>query len=141
VLCLSDTWSIHAYASRSPAPPTEPVGELQAALDARGGCARGTRIWVTEAGAGAPHPGTPRPAIVADEVAGCRALAAQLLRWYRDRRVDAVFQYSFREDPAFPVGMIGADLSHLYPSYRLWLAWSRLRAAGQPPPTPAAACG
>jgi hypothetical protein len=68
------------------------------------------------------------------------ALASELLRWSRDPRVGAVFQYTFREDPAFPVGLIGAELSHLYPTYRLWLAWSRSRAAGQPPPAPAAGC-
>ena len=141
VLCLSDVWAIHAYASRGAAAPSvDPVQALETALDARGGCGRSARIWVTEAGAGAPHPGSPRPAVAADAQAGCRALATQLLRWYRDPRVGAVFQYSFREDPAFPVGLIGAELAHVYPSYRLWLAWSRLRADGQPPPPPAAGC-
>jgi hypothetical protein len=141
VVCLSDVWSIHAYAARGAAAPrADPVADLEAALNARGACGRSARIWVTEAGAGAPHPGSPRPAGAADEQAGCRAMAVQLIRWYRDPRVGAVFQYTFREDPAFPVGLIGAELSHLYPTYRLWLAWSRLRAAGQPPPTPAAGC-
>jgi hypothetical protein len=67
-------------------------------------------------------------------------MAAQLLRWHRDPRVGAVFQYSFREDPAFPVGLIDAELSHLYSTYRLWLAFSRRRAAGEGPPSPAAGC-
>jgi hypothetical protein len=141
VLCLSDVWSLHAYASRAPfAPVRDPVDELEAALDARGGCARAARIWVTEAGAGAPHPGGPRPPGAADERAGCLALATQLLGWYRDARVGAVFQYSFREDPAFPVGLIDARLSRAYPAYEAWLAWARARASGGAPPAPADAC-
>jgi hypothetical protein len=139
VLCLSEVWSIHAYASPAKR-SADPVGALETALDARGACGRDARIWVTEAGAGASHPGWPRTAGAAEEEAGCLALAEQLTRWYRDSRVGAVFQYTFREDPAFPVGLVSADLSHLYPSYHLWLQWSRLRAAGEPPPTPAAVC-
>ncbi|MBA3808538.1 MAG: hypothetical protein H0X28_09130, partial [Solirubrobacterales bacterium] len=97
-------------------------------------------IWVTEAGAGAPHPGRARPSSRADELSGCEALAAQLLGWYRDSRVQAVFQYSFREDPAFPVGLESAALDHLYPSYRLLRAYAQARAARRLPPTPAAGC-
>jgi hypothetical protein len=67
-------------------------------------------------------------------------MAAQLIRWSRDPRVGAVFQYTFREDPAYPVGLVGAELDHLYPTYRLWAEWSRSRASGEPPPTPAT-CG
>jgi hypothetical protein len=141
VICLGQVWSVHAYASRAPdAPAPEAVGALEAALEERGGCGREAAIWVTEAGTGTPHPGDPRPAGPAEEEAGCLALAAQLLGWYSDPRVGAVLQYSFREDPAFPVGLVSADLSHLYPAYRLWLAYSRLRAAGEPPPSPAAGC-
>ena len=141
VLCLSDVWSLHAYASRAPfAPARDPVRELEAALDARGGCARAASIWVTEAGAGAPHPGGPRPPGTADARAGCLALGAQLLGWYRDPRVGAVFQYTFRDDPAFPVGLIDARLSRAYPAYQVWLSWARARASGGPPPAPASAC-
>jgi hypothetical protein len=141
VLCLGSVWSIHAYAARgASAPRVDPVEALEAALDARGGCAPSASLWVTEAGAGASHPGSPRPAGAAEEAAGCRALAEQLARWSRDPRVGAVFQYTFREDPAFPVGLVGAELAHVYPAYRLWLAFSRLREAGKPPPTPAAGC-
>jgi hypothetical protein len=141
VLCLGGVWAIHAYARHAPAPAsTDAVGALETALDARGGCTRAAGVWVTEAGAGAPHPGRPRPAGAADQQAGCRALAAQLQAWHADPRVGAVFQYTFREDPAFPVGLVSADLSQLYPTYRLWLAWSQRRLAGAPPPTPVAAC-
>jgi hypothetical protein len=140
VMCLGEVWSVHAYASVTSTPAVDPVSSLQAALDARGGCARGARIWVTETGAGAPHPGSPRRALAAGDQAGCRALGAQLRRWYRDPRVGAVFPYTFREDPAYPVGLIGPELSRPYPTYRLWLAWSRLRAAGEQPPSPVAGC-
>jgi hypothetical protein len=141
VVCLSEVWSIHAYASdESATPAADPVKALERALDARGPCGRGARIWVTEAGAGARHPGSPRPPGAAAEQAGCEALAEQLLAWYRDRRIGAVLQYTFRDDPAYPVGLISSDLSHLYATYRLWLTWARRRGAGQPPPAGDAAC-
>jgi hypothetical protein len=141
VVCLSEVWSIHVYASAGPARPSaDPVAALEQALDARGQCGRSARIWVTEAGAGARHPGSPRPPGAAAEQAGCVALGEQLMKWYRDSRVDAVFQYTFREDPAFPVGLVSPDLAHAYPTYRLWLAWARSRAAGAPPPAPDVAC-
>jgi hypothetical protein len=141
VLCLSDVWSIHAYAVTG-TQSSDPVEALQAALDARGGCARQARIWVTEAGAGASHPGLPRPAGVSEERAGCARLAEQLSRWSRDPRVGAVFQYSFREDPAFPVGLLSADMSHVYPAYELWLSYARAREEGdgQAFTPPAQAC-
>jgi hypothetical protein len=139
VSCLADAWSIHAYASRGHfAPARDPVGVLEAALDAGGGCTRGARVWVTEAGSGAPHPGDPRPASVADERAACLALAGQLSAWSHDSRVGAVFQYTFRDDPAFPVGLADAALSHTYSTYGLWLAWLGARAAE--PATAGAAC-
>ena len=141
VICLGDTWSIHAYAARAKgAPRLDPVAVLEAALDARGGCGRRASIWITEAGAGAPHPGRPRPPGIDDERAGCETLAVQLDRWASDPRVQAVFQYSFREDPAFPVGLLSADLSHVYPAYRLWLLYVRASAQGKPPPPAAALC-
>ena len=140
VICSSDVWSIHAYASHGAFAHPDPIASLEEALNARGGCARDARIWVTETGSGSSQPGSPRTALAADEQAGCRAMAAQLIRWSRDPRVGAVFQYTFREDPAYPVGLVGAELSHMYPSYRLWLTWSRRKAAGEAPPTPATGC-
>ena len=139
VICLGAVWSVHAYAA--PAPSfADPVAALEAALGARGGCGRSASIWVTETGAGAHHPGAPRHGGSSEERAGCEALAEQLIRWSRDPRVGAVFQYTFRDDPAFPVGLVSADLSHPYRSYHLWLEWSRLRAAGEPPPLPGVGC-
>ncbi len=141
VFCLGAAWSIHAYAARhADATRLAAVSALEQALATRGACARDAPIWVTEAGAGAPHPGRPRPPGGADELAGCQELARQLLGWYRDPRVAAVFQYSFREDPAFPVGLESADLTHIYPAYRMWHNYTQARMRDQPPPPPASAC-
>lgn len=141
VLCLGTTWSVHAYARRgASADAAGPVGELEAALSGRGGCAGAARLWVTETGAGAPHAGNQRPAGAQDQRAGCRALAVSLLRWYRDPRVDAVFQYTFREDNLFPVGLADPSLTRLYPSYWLLRAWGGTRAPDAPPPTLPAQC-
>jgi hypothetical protein len=141
VICLGAVWSIHAYAARhGHGPPLEAAAALERALAARGGCGRSAPIWITEAGAGAAHPGRARLPGSADELAGCEALATQLRGWARDPRVQAVFQYSFREDTAFPVGLISADLGHLYPAYRLLRAYARARARGAPPAAASAGC-
>jgi len=141
VLCLGHEWSIHAYAARhGHSPALDPVELLQHALQARAGCAANARIWVTEAGAGARHPGRPRPPGEADEREGCSELAEQVKRWSENPRVDAVLQYTFREDPAFPVGLLSADLSHTLPAYRFWLLYTRASAQGKPAPPGAAAC-
>lgn len=141
VVCSSEEWSLHSYATWGPgAAVLDPVGSLETALDARGGCARAARIWVTEAGAGARHPGQPRPPGMIEAQAGCLSLARQLLAWSRDPRVTAVLQYSFRDDPAFPVGLADARLDRLYPAYVLWLAWQHSRESGAAVPPASAAC-
>lgn len=141
VLCLGSAWAIHAYATWGKArSEPDPVGELARALDARGSCAAGAPIWVTETGAGAQRPGRPRPAGEAVERAACEALGTQLRRWSQTPRVGAIFQYSFREDPAYPVGLVSADLQHTYPAYRLWLAYARARARHAPPPPTSSSC-
>lgn len=141
VACLGTVWSVHAYASYGAgAGGAEPVQALQSALEARGGCGSHAQIWVTEAGAGAPHAGQQRPLGAGAEAEGCEALAAQLARWYADPRLGAVFQYTFREDPDFQVGLVSASLDHVYPAYGLWLQYSLRRRAGQPSPTAGRAC-
>jgi hypothetical protein len=142
VLCLADVWSVHSYAARAPftAAP-DAVGQLEQALARRGGCARRPPIWVTEAGAGAPHPGAPWTATAGEESASCAALSQQLLKWSTDSRVRAVFQYSFRDDPAFPVGLVDAQLLGVHRVYRLWLAWRRALTGKGPLSPVAGACG
>jgi len=130
VLCMSRDWSVHDYAAygrRAAAGAGDPVAQLEHALDARGGCAAGARVWVTEAGAGAPAPGRARGRVASQERAGCGALSSQLARWRSDPRVAAVLQYTFREDPAYPVGLAEPDLARLYPAFGLWLAFSAAR--------------
>lgn len=138
VICLGETWSLHVYVTYAGVPaPVDPLGALEAALDGRGPCGRRAQIWITETGVGAPDPGRGKPPGATDERASCRALAAQLVRWYADRRLRTIIQYTFREDPDYPVGLISADLLHVYPVYYLWLAWSgALATGGSPPPLP-----
>jgi hypothetical protein len=113
------------------------VGELERALHRRP-CTRDKEIRVTETGVGAPHAGDDRPRSAAFERDACRAMGEQLDRWNRDTRVSVAVQYTFRDDPAFPVGLADPPLQHTYPSYDLWLAWGGARNPGDPaPPVPA----
>ena len=142
VLCLSGTWAVHAYAARAPhGAQGDPVAALATALDRRGGCGASARIWVTESGAGAPEPGRARVGGQAEESGDCEALATQLLDWREDSRVAAVFQYEFRDDPAFPVGLAAADLAGTNADYRLWLALQTRSAEALEMSSPSALCG
>jgi hypothetical protein len=127
-LCLSDVWAIHAYArfGGHSADP-QPVGALERAIDARGACGRAASVWITETGVGGPDPGRRRGGEPGEEHEGCIALAREVVGWSHDPRVAAILQYSFREDPAFPVGLLSADLSRVYPAYNLWLSYTRAR--------------
>jgi hypothetical protein len=123
VACASRTWSQHAYAVLDPRPADgDPVAALEQALDARR-CTAGAHIWVTETGVGGPRPGADRPTDPASLQTQCDAMAQLLARWADDPRVDAAFQYTFREDPAYPVGLADAGLTRLYPTYDLWRAY------------------
>jgi hypothetical protein len=140
-ICLSDTWSIHLYASYGAAASSaQPLAALEQALDARGGCGARARVWITEAGVGAPRAGERREASAASEREGCLALAAQLASWIADNRVETIMQYTFRDDPAYPVGLLSADLTRLYPAYRVWLLYTRARTQGQSLPPAATLC-
>lgn len=142
VLCLADVWSVHSYAARPPFAATpDAVAELEQALAMRGGCPLNAPIWVTETGSGAAHPGDSWTATSSEESASCAALSQQLLNWSVDSRVRAVFQYSFRDDPAFPVGLVDAQLLGLHRVYRLWLAWRQALTANAPPPSTQSVCG
>ena len=144
VLCLGSAWSVHAYAryraggGSGPAGGlgggADPVAAFEEALRRRGGCAASAPVWITETGAGAPHPGAVASVSSEQQLQACRALAGNLQRWSADPRVAAVLQYSFRDDPAFPVGLLSADLRSLHPVYALWLSLARPRATGAPVP-------
>jgi hypothetical protein len=139
VACASRTWSQHDYAQVTPDPSKpDPVVALEQALDARP-CTKGAHIWVTETGVGGDDPGGLRPIDDASLRAQCRAQHLALLRWADDPRVDAAFQYTFREDTAYPVGLADANLTRVYPTYDLWAAWGA-RGPTDPPPTLPQAC-
>jgi hypothetical protein len=140
VVCNAGVFAQHAYSKRGDA-ADDPgaVGALEGVLDRRA-CTRGKPIWVTESGVGGPHVGDERS--VRDEKirADCQALNVTLRRWNRDPRVDAVFQYTFRDDPVFPVGLVDAKLSKAWPAYDLFKAWGGDRKPDGPAPTPPQDC-
>ncbi len=139
VLCLSSTWALHVYISPAAAARAAlaPVDALLGALRARGGCGASERVWITETGTGALHPGSPRLGSPTEELSGCRAMAQALSLWRSDPAVDVVLQYTFRDDTLFPVGLADAGLTRLYPTYGLLRAFS----AGTPDVALAGACG
>lgn len=133
IACAGDVWAQHQYAERDEergrlesGDAADAVAELRRTLDARP-CTRGKPIWVTETGVGGAHVGAKRSREPAELRADCRALERSLRRWQRDPRVDAAFQYSLREDVAFPVGVFDTELRQAYPVYELW----RSAAAGR----------
>ena len=134
VVCASDIFAQHVYAGDTDTRPA-----VEAALDARR-CPRRHRIWITETGVGGRRPGGPRPTDPSSLRAQCRQMDGLLRRWYRDPRVEAAFQYSFREDDLFPVGLVDATLARVYPTYELWRSWGGGRRPGDPPPTLPGAC-
>jgi Glycosyl hydrolase catalytic core len=140
VLCNADVFAQHAYAKRSDAAAdTGAVGELERVLDGHP-CARDKPIWVTETGVGGPHVGDERSPDDKSVRADCQALAVTLRRWKRDPRVDAAFQYTFRDDPVFPVGLADAKLTKEWPAYHLFKAWAGSRKPDDPSPRSPAAC-
>ena len=130
VICRPGPWGQHTFVGergrRGEEPETaDPRTAANIALvDAidrvlrRRGCPK--PIWITETGS-FDH--------------GCEAIAAALADWARDPRVDAAFQYTFREDPQFPEGLADTGLSETYPAYE---AWRAAAAPGGPPARPCA---
>ncbi|MBJ7331551.1 MAG: hypothetical protein JHC95_16780 [Solirubrobacteraceae bacterium] len=133
VVCATTTWAQHLYVAQTDeaagpegdaplAGDADAAGspgllrDVLAALDRRG-CPRPHRLWLTETGVGGPRPGREAPT---DPAEACRAMAAALATWQADRRIAVAIQYSFREDPSFPVGLADAGLTTLYPAYAPW---------------------
>ena len=90
-----------------------------AALDAQG-CAQTKRLWIAETGTFDHR---------------CEGMAAALHAWAHDDRIDAAFQFTFREAHAFPVGLVSPSLTRTYRSHRAWFAF-----AGGPPQVPPSPC-
>jgi hypothetical protein len=140
VVCNAAVFAQHAYAQRGDsADDPGAVGALEQALDRRP-CARDKPIWVTETGVGGPHVGDERSPNDASIRADCQALNVALRRWDKDPRVSAAFQYTFRDDPVFPVGLVDAKLTKKWPAYDLFKAWAGDRDADGPAPSLPDAC-
>jgi hypothetical protein len=137
VVCNAGVFAQHQYSKRGAA-ADDPgaVGNLEEVLDRRA-CTKGKPIWVTESGVGGPHVGDERSPSDKSIRADCQALNVSLRRWNDDPRVEAVFQYTFRDDPVFPVGLADAKLSKAWPAYDLFKAWGGDRKPDGPaPPLP-----
>jgi len=129
VVCASTVYTQHAYVGGP-----DPTAAVEAALAARG-CPQPHTIWITETGVGPAPRGLSN---IEDRRAGCHALHERLVRWYRDPRVTAAFQYTVREDDRFPTGLFSTDLTQVRPALAEWTAWGAGRAPSAPPP--AATC-
>jgi hypothetical protein len=140
VVCKAGVFAQHAYSQRGDkADDPGAVGALEDVLDRRP-CARDKPIWVTESGVGGPHVGDERSPKDESIRADCQALNVALRRWNKDPRVTAVFQYSFRDDPIFPVGLVDAKLTKTWPAYDLFKAWGGDRGPDDPAPPLPTAC-
>ncbi|MGI8803743.1 MAG: hypothetical protein ACR2KV_16520 [Solirubrobacteraceae bacterium] len=130
VVCSAGAWGVHYGLAGLARRAEATVKALERALALRRCIAP---VWVTEAGAPTRATGSGGPAAL------CRELAAVLDAWNADSRVDAVFQYTFREDPLFPIGLAAPGLDRLRPAYAVWRAWGA-RAAADPAPDTSRAC-
>jgi hypothetical protein len=140
VACAGSVWSQHEYTQPDRSQP-DAVAELERALDERP-CTSGKAIWVTETGVGGVRAGSARAADPAAQQSQCAAQAALLEHWDADPRVGAVFQFSVREDTAYPVGLFDPVLTRTYPVYDLWRAWGAARPTDPgPPPRPVGCAG
>jgi hypothetical protein len=132
--CGSPVWTQHGYVGGH-----DPVDDLERALD-RKGCER-PEIWITETGVGAPRSGEARRTSRAAQVRSCGRLHRRLVRWYRDKRVAAAFQYTLREDDLFPTGLINTHLTGDYPALAEWIAWGTGRRPNPTDAPPPNSCG
>ena len=131
-MCAGDVWGQHAYigrgstalaADRDADGHAQLLGAVKAALDAHR-CPRSHRIWITETGA--------------TGLDACAGMDTALRAWEADPRVDVAVQYTFREDPAFRVGLADPALSARAAVVRGVARMGRgPRPAGPPPPVPA----
>ncbi|MEA2221502.1 MAG: hypothetical protein QOJ35_4128 [Solirubrobacteraceae bacterium] len=133
VACAGAAFGQHGYVGErgrrgrpplrvDPASATTATSALLDAVDralTAHGCT--TKLWITETGTFDHR---------------CEAMAAALRTWSDDPRVDAAFQYTFRESSAFPVGLVSSSLRTTYRSYDAWHAFAGMHDA--PPADP---CG
>jgi hypothetical protein len=128
IVCASHVWSQHAYIGGS-----DPVALVTRELDARD-CPERHVVWITETGVGPAPGGLSLARGITSPAQGCRLLHRQLLEWYRNPRVTAAVQFTFREDDLFPTGLVTTDLLRARPALAEWQAWGGDRAPAAPPP-------
>ena len=128
LVCDAEVVSLHAYAGGR-----DPVSTAWTAVR-RHRCETRPEVWITETGAGFPPPDLSVARASASRIAACHALDARLREWHRDSRVGAAFQYTFREDDLFRVGLASTSLDEAFPTLRLWQAWGGAREPGGPRP-------
>jgi hypothetical protein len=130
LVCAADVWTQHAYIGG-----TDPVDAVARALAAHG-CPTAPPIWITETGVGGADSRLSIARGITSERQGCRMLHARLRGWWRDPRVSAAFQYTFREDEAFPTGLVAPALDRGRRSLAVWQAWGSRPRPDAPPPRP-----
>jgi hypothetical protein len=121
VACTEGPFAQHAYVGKPgrnghPPPAADPdtaarfglLDDVLAALDAKQ-CPQIKSLWIAETGTFDHR---------------CEAMFAALRSWALNDRVDAAFQYTFREAHRYPVGLVSPSLFDTYRSYRAWLAFA-----------------
>lgn len=132
IACMDAPFAQHAYIGVRPrdkgaprpanvalASRDELLGSVIAALDSRG-CGHLKGLWIAETGTFDHR---------------CDAMSAALRSWAANNRIDAAFQYTFRESRDYPVGLVSSSLRDTHGSYRAWFAF-----AGSPMRLPADPC-
>ena len=132
VACLDVPFAQHAYVGEparddGPPPAADPGGAARyglltsvlGALDAKA-CGHLKSLWIAETGTFDHR---------------CAAMSAALRSWAADDRIDAAFQFTFRESRDYPVGLVSPSLFDTHASYRAWSAF-----AGSPRVLPADPC-
>ncbi len=133
VACMDVPFAQHAYVGARPrggGGSPRPANVITAArydlLDTVIGaldehdCGHKTPLWIAETGAFDHR---------------CDAMSAALRSWAVNDRIDAAFQFTFRESRDYPVGLVSSSLFQTYASYRAWFAF-----AGSPRRLPDSPC-
>jgi hypothetical protein len=135
LVCSATVWTQHGYIGG-----VNPVDDVEKGLS-KFSCPQTHAIWMTETGVGAAGLGRRLSASERKQRGTCEQLHRRLLHWFQDKRVTAAFQYTLREDDAFPVGLVTTDLKDSYPSLEEWQAWGQAKRPMPDDPAPPMSCG
>jgi hypothetical protein len=137
IVCGSTILSQHGYITGGINPVDDAVKGA-----ATHHCATKHVVWMTETGVGQPHAGQDKRTSASSQRAACRQLHRRLVDWYKDPRVTAAFQYTFREDDIFRTGLVSTSLDRAFPALREWQAWGgTARPTPEDPPPSRPRCG